>query len=90
MAVTYFLELFVVGHSAKAEKAEQNLRRLCEAKLAGRYELRITDVLEDDRIIVTPTLVRKSPGPTTWIAGTLAPNAALEHMLRSTLGRREP
>lgn len=28
--------------------------------------------LEDDRIIVTPTLVKKSPGPKTWIVGMLA------------------
>nr|MBK7070568.1 hypothetical protein [Deltaproteobacteria bacterium] len=37
--------------------------------------------LEDDRIIVTPTLVKKSPGPKTWIVGTLASNDAVAQML---------
>lgn len=78
MAVTYSLELFVVGHSAKAELAEQNLRRLCEAKLAGRYELRITDVLEDAEaaeaanIVATPALVRRTPLPVRMVVGDLS------------------
>lgn len=78
MAVTYSLELFVVGHSAKAELAEQNLRRLCEAKLAGRYELRITDVLEDAEaaeaanIVATPALVRRTPLPVRVVVGDLS------------------
>ena len=56
---------------------------------ASRFRLTIVDVahggddawyqsLEEDRIIVTPTLVRKSPGPKTWIVGTLAPNEVVE------------
>lgn len=78
MAVEYNLELFVVGHSSKAEKAEQNLRRLCEAKLAGRYELRITDVLEDAdaaeaaNIVATPALVRRTPLPVRVVVGDLS------------------
>ena len=78
MPVTYVLELFVVGHSAKAELAEQNLRRLCEAKLAGRYELRITDVLEDAdaaeaaNIVATPALVRRIPLPVRVVVGDLS------------------
>lgn len=44
MATEYQLELFVVGRSSKSQKAEHNLRRLCDARLAGRYELRVTDV----------------------------------------------
>lgn len=78
MPVTYVLELFVVGHSAKAELAEQNLRRLCEAKLAGRYELRITDVLENAdaaeaaNIVATPALVRRIPLPVRVVVGDLS------------------
>ena len=78
MAVKYDLELFVVGHSSKAEMAEQNVRRLCEAKLAGRYELRITDVLEDAdaaeaaNIVATPALVRRIPLPVRVVVGDLS------------------
>jgi len=78
MAVKYNLELFVVGHTSKAQKAEQNLRRLCEEKLAGRYELRITDVLEDAdaaeaaNIVATPALVRRTPLPVRVVVGDLS------------------
>jgi CheY-like chemotaxis protein len=95
------LVLYVTSHAQESQKAIRNLRRALLPYDAGRFRLTIVDVahggddlwfesLEEDRIIVTPTLVRKSPGPKTWIAGTLSPNAALEHLLASTLGPRAP
>ena len=78
MGREYELELFVVGHSSKGQKAEHNVRRLCDTRLAGRYELRITDVLEDAdaaeaaNIIATPALVRKAPLPVRVIVGDLS------------------
>jgi len=83
MANRYELELFVVGHSAKAERAESNLRRVCEARLAGRYDLRVTDVLEDAEaaeeanIIATPTLLRRAPLPVRMVVGDLSHRDAL-------------
>lgn len=83
MTMEYRLELFVVGHSSKAKMAEHNLRRLCEAKLAGRYELRITDVLDDAEaaeaanIVATPALVRRAPLPVRVVVGDLSERAAL-------------
>ena len=91
------LVLYVTSQSQESQKAIRNLHRALKPYDASRFRLTIFDVahggdeewyrsLEEDRIIVTPTLVRRSPGPKTWIAGTLAPNAALEHLLASTLG----
>lgn len=83
MANRYELELFVVGHSAKAERAECNLRRVCDARLAGRYDLRVTDVLEDAEaaeeanIIATPTLLRRAPLPVRMVVGDLSHRDAL-------------
>lgn len=83
MTLKYELELFVVGRSAKAQRAESNIRRLCEAKLAGRYELRITDVLEDAdaaeeaNIVATPALVRRAPLPVRMVVGDLSERSAL-------------
>jgi circadian clock protein KaiB len=83
MAERYELELFVVGHSAKAERAESNVRRLCEARLAGRYDLRVTDVLEDAgaaeaaNIIATPALMRRAPLPVRMVVGDLSRRDAL-------------
>ena len=87
MAMQYQLELFVVGHSSKAQRAEHNLRRLCEAKLAGRYELRVTDVLEDAEaaeaanIVATPALVRRAPLPVRVVVGDLSMRDALVYGL---------
>lgn len=83
MEMTYQLELFVVGHSTKAQQAERNLRRLCDATIAGRYELRIMDVLENAEaaeaanIIATPALVRRAPLPVRVVVGDLSEREAL-------------
>ena len=83
MARKYELELFVLGHSSKAQEAERNVRRVCDAKLAGRYELRITDVLEDAdaaeaaNIVATPALVRRAPLPVCMVVGDLSVRDAL-------------
>lgn len=87
MTIEYQLELFVVGRSSKAQQAEYNLRRLCEAKLAGRYELRITDVLENAdaaeaaNIVATPALVRRAPLPVRVVVGDLSQRTALAYGL---------
>ena len=87
MQVTYTLELFVVGHSSKAQRAEDNLRRLCEQRLAGRYDLRVIDVLENAEaaeaanIIATPTLVRRAPLPVRLVVGDLSEPDALRYGL---------
>ena len=87
MPVKYELELFVVGESVMAQRAEQNLRRMCEAKLPGRYELRITDVLENAEaaeaanIVATPALVRMAPLPVRIVVGDLSERDALAYGL---------
>jgi len=87
MPIKYELELFVVGASVKAQRAEQNLRRMCEAKLPGQYELRITDVLENAdaaeaaNILATPAVVRRAPLPVRIVVGDLSDRNALAHGL---------
>lgn len=83
----YEIELFVVGHSSKAQRAEHNLRRFCDAKLGGRYQLRITDVLENAEaaeaanIVATPALVRRAPLPVRMVVGDLSEPDALAYGL---------
>jgi CheY-like chemotaxis protein len=94
------LVLYVTSTSQDSQKAIRNLHRALKPFDETRIRLTIVDVakggddawyqgLEDDRIIVTPTLVKKTPGPKTWIVGTLAPIEAVEHMLVSVLGPPE-
>lgn len=91
------LILYVTSTSQESHKAVRNLHRALKAYDASRVRLTIVDVahggddawyqgLEDDRIIVTPTLVRRRPGPKTWIVGTLSPIDAVEQLLVSALG----
>jgi CheY-like chemotaxis protein len=93
------LVLYVTSEAQESQVAVRNLHRALAPYDARRVRLTIVDVahggddawyesLEEDRIIVTPTLVRKRPGPKTWIVGTLTPNTALEQLLASTLGAR--
>lgn len=95
------LSLYVTSTSMESHKAIRNLRRALKPFDKSRFRLTIIDVacggdddwyrsLEQDGVIVTPTLVRKKPGPKTWIIGTLSPIDAVEQMLASVLGRSEP
>jgi len=74
----YTLKLYVTGNTARAERAIRNLRRICEIELQGRYEMRVIDVLErpqlaeDDRILATPTLIKRLPPPLRRIIGDLS------------------
>jgi two-component system response regulator GlrR len=91
------LVLYVTSTSQESHEAMRNLHRALKRFDKSRFSLTIIDVatggdeawyqsLEDDRVIVTPTLVQRKPGPKTWIIGTLAPIDAVERMLASALG----
>jgi circadian clock protein KaiB len=72
------LKLFVTGKTPRAELAIANLRRICEEELQGRYELQIIDVIEDpqlaedERILATPTLIKRLPLPLRRVIGDLS------------------
>ena len=63
------LRLYVAGMTPRAVAAFDNLRKLCEERLQGRYEIEVVDLLENpklaagDQIVALPTLVRKLPPP---------------------------
>jgi circadian clock protein KaiB len=74
----FILTLYVTGKTARAAVAIANLRRLCDEELVGEYELQVIDVLEhpelaeDDRILATPTLIKRLPPPLRRIIGDLS------------------
>jgi circadian clock protein KaiB len=75
---TFLLKLYVTGKTPRTEQAIANLRRLCEEELQGRYELQIIDVLEhpqlaeDEKILATPTLIKRLPPPLRRVIGDLS------------------
>jgi circadian clock protein KaiB len=75
---SYLLKLYVTGKTPRTEKAIANLRRICEEDLHGQYELQIIDVLqhpqlaEDEKILATPTLIKRLPPPLRRVIGDLS------------------
>ena len=72
------LRLYTAGQSPKSLAALDNLKRVCEQHLAGRYSIEVVDLLKnprlakDDQIVAIPTLVRKLPEPLRRIVGDLS------------------
>jgi len=72
------LKLYVTGQTARTETAMGNLKDLFDKELAEQYDLEVIDVLErpqlaeDERILATPTLIRKLPVPIRRIVGDLS------------------
>lgn len=71
------LRLYVAGRTPKSITAFNNLKRLCEEHLQGRYKIEVVDLLEKpqlaigDQIVAIPTVVRKLPEPLCRLVGDL-------------------
>lgn len=72
------LRLYVAGKTAKSVAAFENLQRLCEEYLPGKYKIEVVDLLQNpqlakgDQIVAIPTLVRNLPQPVRKIIGDLS------------------
>lgn len=72
------LRLYVAGKTPRAITAFENLEKICEEHLAGKYSIEVIDLLKNpqlargDQIIAVPTLVRKLPKPVRKIIGDLS------------------
>jgi len=72
------LKLYVAGQTSKSVTALNNLKRLCETRLKGRYRLEVVDLLRNpqlaagDQILAVPTLVRRIPEPMRKVIGDLS------------------
>ena len=77
-AAEWQLRLYVAGQTPRSAAALENLKRLCETHLAGRYTIEVIDLLVNprlaagDQILAVPTLVRKFPEPIRKIIGDLS------------------
>ena len=72
------LRLYVAGKTAKSVAALENLKRLCEEHLLGKYKIEVVDLVahpqlaKSDQIVAIPTLVRKLPEPIRKVIGDLS------------------
>ncbi|MEQ9619611.1 MAG: circadian clock KaiB family protein [Deltaproteobacteria bacterium] len=69
--------LYIVGKNKENEKAVRDIKNFLEKKLKGQYSLEVLDMLEnppqalEDNIIITPTILRISPPPSTRVVGDM-------------------
>lgn len=74
----YVLRLYVTGTTPKSTLAIQNIRRICEEHLKGRYDLEVIDIYQHpvlarhEQIFAAPTLVKELPPPLRKLIGTMA------------------
>jgi circadian clock protein KaiB len=74
----YVLKLFVTGSTPRSARAIENIRRICEERLQGRYELQVVDLYQQpalaagEQIIAAPTLVKLLPTPLRRLVGDLS------------------
>jgi circadian clock protein KaiB len=74
----YVLRLFITGTTSRSSRAIANLRRVCEERLHGEYDLEVVDIYQhpaaaqEHQILAAPTLVKMLPLPLRRIIGDLA------------------
>lgn len=74
----WILRLYIAGMTPRSIKALENLKKICDEQVPGKYSIEVVDLLkspqlaEGDQILAVPTLVRKLPEPVRRIIGDLS------------------
>jgi circadian clock protein KaiB len=74
----YVLRLYVSRSTLKSRLAVENIKRVCEEHLNGRYSLEVIDIYEqahlarDEQIVAVPTLIKRLPPPLRRLVGDMS------------------
>jgi circadian clock protein KaiB len=74
----FHLRLFVTGSTPQSLQAIDNIKKICEEKLKGRYTLEVFNLYEhpelarQEQIIAAPTLIKRLPLPLRKIIGNFS------------------
>ncbi|WP_199248142.1 circadian clock KaiB family protein [[Phormidium] sp. ETS-05] len=74
----YILKLYITGNTPRSQRAIANILRICQEELSEQYQVEIVDVLEQpemaeqEKILVTPTLIKQLPPPIQRIIGDMS------------------
>ncbi len=80
---SYVLRLYTAGQTPKSLTAFDNLKKICDEHLTGRYSIEVIDLTRKPRlaaghqILALPTLVRHLPEPVRQIIGDLSDTEAV-------------
>ena len=70
--------MFVSATTPSTESSLQKLRALCDEQFPEQYQLEVIDVrsqpelADEDRILATPTIIRRLPPPVRRVIGDLS------------------
>ena len=73
----YVLRLYVAGNNFRSQSAVENVKKICEEYLKGRYDLEVIDIYQDrtknpvDLVLAAPTLIKKLPLPLRRVIGDM-------------------
>ena len=76
--VHYVLRLYISRSTLKSKLAVENMKRVCEEHLQGRYDLEVIDIHEhanlarDEQIAAVPTLIKRLPLPLRRLVGDMS------------------
>lgn len=74
----YLLRLYVSRSTLKSKVAVENIQRMCDEYVKGRYELEVLDIHEhaqlarDEQIVAVPTLIKRLPAPLQRLVGDMS------------------
>ena len=74
----YVLRLYVTGMTPRSINAIENIKKICEENLRGRYELEVIDIYQQpeyakkEQILAAPTLIKKLPLPLRKFIGDMS------------------
>jgi circadian clock protein KaiB len=74
----YRLQLYVTGHTIRSLRAVDNVKRLCDEMIPGRYKLDVVDLYQQpelaarEQLIAAPTLVKRHPLPQRRLVGDMS------------------
>lgn len=85
------LVLYIASNTACSTQAEQMLNEVLAELDTRRLELHVIDLARgpspaaaEDRVVFTPTLVRRRPGPRVWLVGELNDRQRLLDLLQAS------
>lgn len=73
----YVLRLYIAGNNLRSQIAVENVKKICEENLNGRYELEVIDIYQDltkmpkDIVLAAPTLIKQLPLPLRRMIGDM-------------------
>jgi circadian clock protein KaiB len=74
----WVFKLYVCGENQRALTAYANLKKVCDERLSGQYQIVVVDLAKNpglafsDNITACPTVIKESPSPKRVVIGDLS------------------